>query len=237
MIWSALIRPLVTVLASIDIARHIDKVMQEDDVRSAGLYLDYLFSPEGAAIAKQIIKSTWEHLNQLIASSTDTEGIEILVQTVWHLGEREARQVFRNCSPALRPEVADKLLVRIRDDGYWEDTDVLRSAVRILGPNDVPVQTERVLRQLDAVHPGDVWVTTVRGRISAQQKHWSEAERSLLAALELDSAYSPALETLIVLLIESGRVEEATLYLNQLEKVDSGEANAIRKWLSSQDHK
>lgn len=58
MIWSALIRPLVTVLASIDIARHIDKVMQEDDVRSAGLYLDYLFSPEGAEIAKRIIKST-----------------------------------------------------------------------------------------------------------------------------------------------------------------------------------
>lgn len=77
----------------------------------------------------------------------------------------------------------------------------------------------------------------MRGRVLAQQKRWSEAERFLRAALELDSAYTPALETLAMLLIQCGRTEEAMPYLDQLEALDIRKVEAVRRWLSSQGDK
>ncbi len=232
MIW--LSEPLTRTLASINTVKHIEKVTHENDLRSMGLYLDYLFSPNSAEIAEQVIKSTWEHLRSLVTRSNDAEGIAILVHAVWHLGEREARQVLQSCSPPLRPKVAEELINRIRDDDYWEDKDVLRSAVRVFGANDVPRQTDKVLSQLESLDPDDVWVRTIKGRILTELERWSDAEQYVRAALKLQPTYGLALETLAVLLIKCGRMEEAMPSIDLLDTVDPERANSIREWLSGQ---
>ena len=232
MIWSSLIDPLLEILASIEVKEHVNKLVETVDAGTIGLYLGYIFSsPASAELGSKIVIESLDHLLNVIASSESAEGVGRLIYAVGHSNANLAARLLGKVQASIKADACAVVLQLIHDDEQWDDPEALQAASLIFGKGDAPHQLLSVMEHLVELEPEDVWVRTMYGRSLAQSERFADAEHELRAALAVRGDYVLALESLLTLLLSSGRREEAQEIFNRLGEADPERTSVAWEWL------
>jgi len=201
MIWSTLIDPLVEILEEVGVEDHEKKLVQVSDSGTIGLYLNYIFSsPVGAALGSKLVTKIFDHLLNVIAGSSDIEGVGRIIYSVGHMDANSAFELLNSAQVELKEEIGSFIIQLIHDDDQWDDIQALRASSLIFGKGGTPRQFMRIMEHLVELEPEDVWVRTMYGRSLAQSGRFAEAEREFRTALSIQEDYELALESLSAVL-------------------------------------